>query len=68
MPYLLIDNRLMRLAPVQPVSYISLALTFTTGAGVFYYYDSRRQAKQAGSLLSLLPGSTCCTAAQNPKP
>ena len=49
---------------MQPVSYVSLALTFATGAGVLYYYDSRRQAKQAGSLLYLLLqiGSRCTAA------
>ena len=30
------------------MSYISLALTFATGAGLFYYFDRQREAKRAG--------------------
>ena len=51
---------------VQPVSYISLVLTFATGAGVFYYYDRQREAKQAGLFQTRHPARTC-TALCSPK-
>ena len=35
---------------LQPVSYISLALTFATGTGLFWYFDRQREAKKQGAL------------------
>lgn len=34
---------------MQPVSYVSLALTLGTGAGLVWYYNSLKEQKLAGA-------------------